>query len=41
MTNIDFDHPDYYTSIDDVFTAFQSMANQVKKRSLPMETMLT
>ncbi|MBE8786267.1 UDP-N-acetylmuramate--L-alanine ligase [Enterococcus hirae] len=31
MTNIDFDHPDYYTSIDDVFTAFQSMANQVKK----------
>lgn len=31
MTNIDFDHPDYYTSIDDVFTAFQSMAKQVKK----------
>ncbi|MFC4556727.1 UDP-N-acetylmuramate--L-alanine ligase [Virgibacillus kekensis] len=31
MTNIDFDHPDYFTSIDDVFEAFQSMANQVKK----------
>jgi len=31
MTNIDFDHPDYFTSIDDVFDAFQSMADQVKK----------
>lgn len=31
MTNIDFDHPDYYHSIDDVFDAFQSMADQVKK----------
>ncbi|MCC2250113.1 UDP-N-acetylmuramate--L-alanine ligase [Virgibacillus sp. AGTR] len=31
MTNIDFDHPDYFTSIDDVFAAFQSMADQVKK----------
>src|SRR5699024_115805 len=31
MTNIDFDHPDYFTGIDDVFEAFQSMANQVKK----------
>ncbi|HAQ0176460.1 TPA: UDP-N-acetylmuramate--L-alanine ligase [Enterococcus faecium] len=31
MTNIDFDHPDYYTSIDDAFTAFQTMAGQVKK----------
>ncbi|HFM8522998.1 TPA: UDP-N-acetylmuramate--L-alanine ligase [Enterococcus faecium] len=31
MTNIDFDHPDYYTSIDDVFTALQTMAGQVKK----------
>ena len=31
MTNIDFDHPDYYESIDDVFSAFQTMANQVKK----------
>lgn len=31
MTNIDFDHPDYFTDIDDVFDAFQSMANQVKQ----------
>ncbi|MGM8365867.1 UDP-N-acetylmuramate--L-alanine ligase [Virgibacillus sp. W0181] len=31
MTNIDYDHPDYFTSVDDVFDAFQSMANQVKK----------
>ncbi|UQW96530.1 UDP-N-acetylmuramate--L-alanine ligase [Rummeliibacillus sp. G93] len=31
MTNIDFDHPDYYKDIDDVFSAFQSMALQVKK----------
>lgn len=31
MTNIDFDHPDYFTSIDDVFNAFQSMADKVKK----------
>ncbi|MBL1225653.1 UDP-N-acetylmuramate--L-alanine ligase [Enterococcus sp. BWR-S5] len=31
MTNIDFDHPDYYKSIEDVFSAFQAMASQVKK----------
>ena len=31
MTNIDYDHPDYFTSIDDVFDAFQSLAHQVKK----------
>ncbi|GEL77192.1 UDP-N-acetylmuramate--L-alanine ligase [Tenuibacillus multivorans] len=31
MTNIDFDHPDYFRSIDDVFDAFQSMAMNVKK----------
>lgn len=31
MTNIDFDHPDYYESIEDVFSAFQSLAHQVKK----------
>lgn len=31
MTNIDFDHPDYYKSVDDVFDAFQQMADQVKK----------
>ncbi|MGK0551648.1 UDP-N-acetylmuramate--L-alanine ligase [Enterococcus faecalis] len=31
MTNIDFDHPDYYQSIEDVFSAFQTMAHQIKK----------
>jgi len=31
MTNIDFDHPDYFTSISDVFNAFQEMADRVKK----------
>ncbi|KIL43885.1 UDP-N-acetylmuramate--L-alanine ligase [Jeotgalibacillus soli] len=31
MTNIDFDHPDYFTDIDDVFSAFQEMAMQVNK----------
>ncbi|ASN04961.1 UDP-N-acetylmuramate--L-alanine ligase [Virgibacillus necropolis] len=31
MTNIDFDHPDYFTSIEDVFDAFQSMSDRVKK----------
>lgn len=31
MTNIDFDHPDYFTDVDDVFDAFQSMADQVKR----------
>ncbi|MDE3839941.1 UDP-N-acetylmuramate--L-alanine ligase [Bacillus methanolicus] len=31
MTNIDFDHPDYYANIEDVFSAFQEMAWQVKK----------
>ncbi|WP_018665098.1 UDP-N-acetylmuramate--L-alanine ligase [Heyndrickxia acidiproducens] len=31
MTNIDFDHPDYYANIDDVFSAFQEIALQVKK----------
>ncbi|MDY0405308.1 UDP-N-acetylmuramate--L-alanine ligase [Virgibacillus sp. 179-BFC.A HS] len=31
MTNIDFDHPDYYSSINDVFDAFQSMADNVKR----------
>lgn len=31
ITNVDFDHPDYFTSIDDVFSAFQSFASQVKK----------
>ena len=31
MTNIDFDHPDYFKSIEDVFEAFQTLASQVKK----------
>lgn len=31
ITNIDFDHPDYFEDIDDVVSAFQSMANNVKK----------
>ncbi|OMP67429.1 UDP-N-acetylmuramate--L-alanine ligase [Domibacillus epiphyticus] len=31
MTNIDFDHPDYFADVDDVFSAFQEMAKQVKK----------
>lgn len=31
ITNVDFDHPDYYTSIDDVFDAFQTFASQVTK----------
>ncbi|MFC3931997.1 UDP-N-acetylmuramate--L-alanine ligase [Streptococcus dentapri] len=31
ITNIDFDHPDYFTSIDDVFSAFNDYAKQVQK----------
>ncbi|MBI5974264.1 UDP-N-acetylmuramate--L-alanine ligase [Staphylococcus canis] len=31
ITNIDFDHPDYFEDIDDVISAFQSMALNVKK----------
>ncbi|MCG4282108.1 UDP-N-acetylmuramate--L-alanine ligase [Lacticaseibacillus saniviri] len=31
MTNIDFDHPDYYTGIEDVYDAFETEAKQVKK----------
>lgn len=31
MTNIDFDHPDYFSDVDDVFDAFQEMADQVQK----------
>ena len=31
MTNIDFDHPDYFKDIDDVASAFQSMTHNVKK----------
>ncbi|SFF04998.1 UDP-N-acetylmuramate--L-alanine ligase [Alteribacillus iranensis] len=31
ITNIDFDHPDYFKDIDDVVNAFEEMASQVKK----------
>lgn len=31
MTNVDFDHPDYFKDVDDVFDAFQEMADQVRK----------
>jgi len=31
MTNIDFDHPDYFTDVNDVFLAFEEMAMLVKK----------
>ena len=34
MTNIDFDHPDYFKNIDDVYDAFQHMALNVKKELL-------
>ena len=31
MTNIDFDHPDYFKDLDDVLDAFGEMALRVKK----------
>lgn len=31
ITNIDFDHPDYFTSLEDVFHAFNDYAKQVKQ----------
>lgn len=31
MTNIDFDHPDYFKDIEDVYQSFQEMADNVKK----------
>ncbi|KGR72550.1 UDP-N-acetylmuramate--L-alanine ligase [Streptococcus phocae subsp. phocae] len=31
ITNIDFDHPDYFTGIEDVFDAFNDYAKHVKK----------
>jgi len=31
ITNVDFDHPDYFADVDDVFEAFQQLGNQVKK----------
>ena len=39
MTNIDYDHPDYFKNIDDVASAFQEMANNVKKLLLLGEMM--
>lgn len=32
ITNIDFDHPDYFTSVDDVAQAFDTFALQTKKQ---------
>lgn len=31
ITNIDFDHPDYFTSLEDVFNAFDDYAKQVSQ----------
>lgn len=31
ITNVDFDHPDYFKSLEDVFSAFQEMSYKVKK----------
>ncbi|WP_034550800.1 UDP-N-acetylmuramate--L-alanine ligase [Carnobacterium funditum] len=31
ITNIDYDHPDYFTSLDDVVSAFEEMSKLVKK----------
>ncbi|HFH8289611.1 TPA: UDP-N-acetylmuramate--L-alanine ligase [Streptococcus agalactiae] len=31
ITNIDFDHPDYFTGLEDVFNAFNDYAKQVQK----------
>lgn len=31
ITNIDFDHPDYYNGLDDVTDAFRTMAAQVRR----------
>ncbi|GBG96524.1 UDP-N-acetylmuramate--L-alanine ligase [Lactococcus termiticola] len=31
MTNVDFDHPDYFTDIDDVAAAFQDYAQNIQK----------
>ena len=32
ITNIEHDHPDYFKDVDDVISAFQSVANQSKKK---------
>lgn len=31
ITNVDFDHPDYFTDVEDVYSAFSDYANQVSK----------
>lgn len=31
ITNIDYDHPDYFSSLQDVINAFETFASQVKK----------
>ena len=31
ITNIDFDHPDYFTGLEDVFNAFNDYAKQITK----------
>ncbi|MCL2676725.1 MAG: UDP-N-acetylmuramate--L-alanine ligase [Streptococcaceae bacterium] len=31
MTNIDFDHPDYFEDVEDVFSAFQDYAQNIQK----------
>ena len=31
ITNVDFDHPDYFQNIDDVASAFQDYAQNIKK----------
>lgn len=31
ITNVDFDHPDFFTSVDEVFEAFNDYAKQVEK----------
>ncbi len=33
MTNIDFDHPDYFANVEDVFEAFQSDGRSSEKRN--------
>lgn len=32
ITNIDYDHPDYFSGLDDVIDAFNTFSRQVKKR---------
>ncbi|HEU4963284.1 MAG TPA: Mur ligase family protein, partial [Bacilli bacterium] len=34
VNNIDFDHPDYFKDIDDVFDAFQSLVNKIPQDGL-------